>query len=69
VGRLGDLGTIDDKYDVAISTAAPNLDHLVVDTIEDGEAVIKFLRDGQIGRANLLCLDKINSSMNKRRVE
>ncbi len=28
-GRLGDLGSIDPKYDVAISTAAPSLDHMV----------------------------------------
>jgi structural maintenance of chromosome 4 len=28
-GRLGDLGSIDPKYDVAISTAAPSLDHVV----------------------------------------
>jgi structural maintenance of chromosome 4 len=28
-GRLGDLGSIDPKFDVAISTAAPSLDHIV----------------------------------------
>ena len=28
-GRLGDLGSIDPKYDVAISTAGPSLDHIV----------------------------------------
>jgi structural maintenance of chromosome 4 len=37
---LGDLGTIDDKYDVAISTAAPNLENVIVDTMQDGEKVI-----------------------------
>ncbi|KAK9670903.1 Structural maintenance of chromosomes protein 4, partial [Basidiobolus ranarum] len=31
-GRLGNLGVIDDKYDVAISTACPSLDNIVVDT-------------------------------------
>ncbi|KAI5295832.1 hypothetical protein KEM55_006028, partial [Ascosphaera atra] len=33
-GRLGNLGTIDDKYDVAISTACPSLENLVVDSVE-----------------------------------
>ena len=31
-GRLGDLGAIDDKYDVAISTACGALDNIVVST-------------------------------------
>ncbi|KAJ8970615.1 hypothetical protein NQ314_001150 [Rhamnusium bicolor] len=31
-GRLGDLGAIDQKYDVAISTACGPLDNIVVDT-------------------------------------
>lgn len=29
-GRLGDLGTIDDKYDAAITNACPALSHIVV---------------------------------------
>ena len=33
-GRLGDLGSIDPKYDVAISTACGGLDNIVVDTTE-----------------------------------
>ncbi|CAG8567894.1 7212_t:CDS:2 [Funneliformis caledonium] len=35
--RLGNLGVIDDKYDVAISTACPALDNIVVDSIEVGQ--------------------------------
>ena len=31
-GRLGSLGTIPDKYDVAVSTACPALNNMVVDT-------------------------------------
>ncbi|KAF2400124.1 RecF/RecN/SMC protein [Trichodelitschia bisporula] len=34
-GRLGNLGAIDAKYDVAISTACPQLDNLVVDSVEN----------------------------------
>ena len=43
-GRLGDLGTIDDEYDVAITTACGFLDHMVVETTTDGEACIAYLR-------------------------
>ena len=33
-GRLGDLGGIDDKYDVAISSSCGALDHVVVDNAQ-----------------------------------
>jgi structural maintenance of chromosome 4 len=29
-GRLGDLGAIDARYDAAITTACPGLEHIVV---------------------------------------
>ncbi|XP_030837819.1 structural maintenance of chromosomes protein 4 isoform X1 [Strongylocentrotus purpuratus] len=58
-GRLGDLGAIDDKYDVAISTACGALDYIVVDTIETGEKCVSFLRQNNIGVATFICLDKI----------
>ncbi|KAJ8030527.1 Structural maintenance of chromosomes protein 4 [Holothuria leucospilota] len=64
-GRLGDLGDIDDKYDVAISTACAALDHIVVDTIETAEKCVKFLRDNNIGVATFVCLDKISHLQKK----
>jgi len=36
-GRLGDLGKIDKKYDVAISSSCPQLDYIVVDSVKDAE--------------------------------
>jgi len=33
-GRLGSLGTIPEKYDVAVSTACGALNNLIVDTVE-----------------------------------
>ncbi|GAA5961890.1 hypothetical protein JCM3765_006425 [Sporobolomyces pararoseus] len=58
-GRLGDLGRIDDKYDVAISTAgAGGLDSLVVDSRETAEAIFEHLRKHNIGRAQCLALDR-----------
>merc|ERR1719203_2129506 len=58
-GRLGDLGTIPKKYDVAVSTACGMLDAIVVDTTEDAQAVINFIRREDLGRATCICLQKI----------
>ncbi|EEQ35516.1 Structural maintenance of chromosomes protein 4 [Microsporum canis] len=58
-GRLGNLGTIDEKYDVAISTACPALDNLVVDTVEVGQQCIDYLRKNNLGRANFILLDRL----------
>lgn len=59
-GRLGDLGTIDAKYDVAISTACPSLDNLVVDSVEVGQQCIEHLRKNNLGRANFILLDRLS---------
>ncbi|CCF51841.1 hypothetical protein NDA10_005675 [Ustilago hordei] len=58
-GRLGNLGVIDDKYDVAISTACPGLNNIVVDTVECAQACIDHLRKNNLGRANFLALDRL----------
>lgn len=58
-GRLGDLGTIDDKYDVAITTACPALNNIVVDNVEVGQKCIDHLRRNNLGRANFILLDKL----------
>ncbi|CAR25193.1 condensin subunit SMC4 [Lachancea thermotolerans CBS 6340] len=60
-GRLGDLGTIDDKYDVAISTACPRLDDVVVETVECGQQCIEHLRKNKLGYARFILLDKLRS--------
>ncbi|WRT69435.1 uncharacterized protein IL334_006421 [Kwoniella shivajii] len=58
-GRLGDLGVIDDKYDVAVTTACGALNNLVVDTVEQGQACIEHLRKGNVGRASFMVLEKL----------
>ena len=60
-GRLGNLGRIDDKYDVAISTAAPGLDNLVCDNVEAGQACLEHLRNNNLGRATILCLNALSA--------
>ncbi len=58
-GRLGDLGTIDEKYDVAISTACPSLENMVVDSVEVGQQCIDYLRKNNLGRANFILIDRL----------
>ncbi|EEP81339.1 hypothetical protein UREG_06204 [Uncinocarpus reesii 1704] len=58
-GRLGNLGTIEEKFDVAISTACPSLDNLVVDSVEVGQQCIEYLRKNNLGRANFILLDRL----------
>ncbi|KAK7215941.1 hypothetical protein V2G26_003944 [Clonostachys chloroleuca] len=60
-GRLGNLGVIDPKYDVAVSTACPSLDNFVTETVESGQQCIEHLRKYNVGRGNFLCLDKLRS--------
>src|ERR1700719_291456 len=59
-GRLGSLGTIPDKYDIAVSTACGALNNLIVDTVEQGQACIEYLRRQNIGRASFLVLEKLS---------
>lgn len=58
-GRLGNLGMIDSRFDVAVSTACPALDNLVVDSVEVGQQCIDHLRKNNLGRANFILLDRL----------
>ena len=55
----GDLGAIDDKYDVAISTACGALDNIVCDTIDTAQKCVEFLKQNNIGVATFIGLDKV----------
>ncbi|KAF8661434.1 hypothetical protein AX16_001352 [Volvariella volvacea WC 439] len=61
-GRLGSLGTIPDKYDVAITTACPSLNHLIVDKVDQGQECIEYLRRQSVGRASFMVLEKLSKS-------
>ena len=58
-GRLGDLGAIDEKYDVAISTACRALDHIVVDSMDTAMKCVEFLKKRNVGLATFIGLDKV----------
>jgi structural maintenance of chromosome 4 len=58
-GRLGDLGAIDRKYDIAISTACGPLDNIVTDTIDHAQDCVEFLKKNNIGSTTFIALDKL----------
>ena len=55
----GDLGAIDDRYDVAISTACGPLDNIVVDTMETAQQCVAFLKSNNLGLATFIGMDKV----------
>uniref|UniRef100_A0A0E0A158 Structural maintenance of chromosomes protein n=1 Tax=Oryza glumipatula TaxID=40148 RepID=A0A0E0A158_9ORYZ len=64
-GRLGDLGAIDAKYDVAISTACPGLDYIVVETTNSAQACVELLRRRNLGIATFMILEKQTHHLRK----
>ena len=56
----GDLGTITDKYDVAISTACGALDNVVVDNMETAVKCVQFLKENNVGTATFIGLEKVH---------
>ncbi|KAL7557450.1 hypothetical protein ACA910_009266 [Epithemia clementina (nom. ined.)] len=69
LGRLGDLATIDAKYDVAVSTACGHLDNIVVQTTAGAQRCLDFLRQYNLGRANFIPLDKMKKGAHDRVVQ
>ena len=69
LGRLGDLATVADEYDVAVSTASGHLDHVVVQTTAGAQRCLEFLRKNNLGRANFIPLDKMKKGTHDRVVE
>ncbi len=50
---------IDDKYDVAISTACSPLDYIVVDTMDTAMQAVDYLKRGNLGVGTFIGLDKV----------
>ncbi len=51
---------IDDKYDVAISTACGPLDYIVVDNMETAMKAVDFLKKNNLGVGTFIGLDKVS---------
>lgn len=69
LGRLGDLASVSEEYDVAVSTACGMLDHIVVQTTAGAQRCLEFLRKHGLGRANFIPLDKMKKGAHDRAVE
>ena len=54
----GDLGAVDKKFDVAISTACGALDYMVVADTAAAQRCVELLRRQSLGVATFLLLDK-----------
>ena len=54
----GDLGAIDAKYDIAVSTSCAALDYVVVDNTATAQCCVEMLRSKGLGVATFLILDK-----------
>jgi structural maintenance of chromosome 4 len=64
-GRLGDLGSIDDKYDVAVTTACGALNNIVVENTAVAQYCCDLLRKSGAGVATFIMLDKQQHLMDK----
>eukprot|EP01060_Flectonema_neradi_P009888 TRINITY_DN17047_c0_g1_i3.p1 TRINITY_DN17047_c0_g1~~TRINITY_DN17047_c0_g1_i3.p1 ORF type:complete len:1325 (+),score=391.49 TRINITY_DN17047_c0_g1_i3:58-4032(+) len=65
-GRLGDLGAIDSRFGVAISTAAgAQLNTLVVDNEATGKRILQYLKENNTGRATVILLDLQHQQFHK----
>lgn len=58
IGRLGDLGAIDKKYDIAVSSSTGALDNIVVETASDAQRVVEYLRRNNLGRVTCTILER-----------
>jgi len=62
LGRLGDLGTIAEEYDVAITTACPQLNFIVAETAKAAQMAVALMKKNKLGVATFLMLDSIQVS-------
>ncbi len=59
IGRLGDLGNVDERYDIPASTAGGGrLNNILVDTLPHAEDAIAYLKKTEGGRATFLILEE-----------
>ncbi|KAL1450099.1 hypothetical protein WDU94_002552 [Cyamophila willieti] len=59
LGRLGDLGAIDEQYDQAVSTACGHLDHIVCETVEAAQSLFAQVKRANMGRVYCYALSEM----------
>ena len=58
--NTGNLGAIDSQYDIAVTTASPQLDNFVVDTAVGAQQCVEYLRSIQ-GRGKFIILEEVRT--------
>ncbi|RIA81893.1 hypothetical protein C1645_836223 [Glomus cerebriforme] len=58
-GHLGNLGVIDDKYDIAASTACPKLNKFVTEDIDAAKRCVDYIRESSLVANDLQQATKI----------
>uniref|UniRef100_A0A0K0EN19 Structural maintenance of chromosomes protein n=1 Tax=Strongyloides stercoralis TaxID=6248 RepID=A0A0K0EN19_STRER len=59
-GRLGDLASIDKRYDVALSTlGGGSLNMFVVDEVKGAQYLVEQLKRSKTGRGTFICIDEM----------
>ncbi|ELQ76991.1 Structural maintenance of chromosome protein 4 [Trachipleistophora hominis] len=60
IGRLGDLGRVNSKYDIAITAASKGkLNNIVVKSVESAENCIKIINTNGLKRTSFLVMDRL----------
>ncbi|XP_025424025.1 structural maintenance of chromosomes protein 4 isoform X2 [Sipha flava] len=59
LGRCGDYGQVEGKYDIPACTACGSTDQIVVETAEAAQACIKMLKENNVGRLTFSVLPQI----------
>ncbi|CEF59634.1 Structural maintenance of chromosomes protein 4 [Strongyloides ratti] len=69
-GRLGDLASIDKKYDVALSTLGGwSLNMYVVNEVTDGQYLIDELKRTKKGKGTFICINEMKKRFNNKNIE
>ncbi|KAJ1613510.1 SMC4-like protein [Cryptosporidium canis] len=62
-GRLGDLGTVDNEFQLALASSISQIENIVVQTTEDAQEVVNYVRKSNLGRISCIILEKLSPSL------
>ena len=65
-GRLGDLACVDPKFEIALAVAlSAQAECVVVDSTQDAQAVVAFVKSNNLGRVTCIILDSVNGMVSE----
>lgn len=67
IGRLGDMGRVNQKYDIPITAAAKGkLENIIVENLQAAESCIEIIKKNKLKRTSFLILNEISSQKIKK---